>query len=164
MSRHADRRAFAATLRIADEVIDRRASDGFVARLTAAGAWRLCASAAPARTRPGVAVEVTGSRRGRFDRADLSRSRCHGSRSPRADGSCRLDGHGAPAGPDVGGGDDAVAGVAIDARGRIAVAATARDSRRIGATGADRDRHRRRAGRGGPRRHGAVRGADRRPD
>lgn len=136
--------AFSGTLRIADQVASSAGqSDGFIARLTAAGgvAWLVRVGGPLADAVHGVAV--AGDRiavAGTFATgADLLGEPlpAFNDRSPRADGFVtELDGRGQRRWVQTFGGeaDDAVAGVAIDARGRIAVAATARDTVRIGAT------------------------------
>lgn len=136
--------SFSGTLRIADKVVSSAGqADGFVARLTAAGgvAWLVGVGGPSADAVHGVAV--AGDRiavAGTFATgADLLGEPlpAFDDRSPRADGFvAELDGRGQRRWVRTfgGGQDDAVAGVAIDAAGRIAVAATARDTVRVGAT------------------------------
>jgi hypothetical protein len=134
--------AFSGTLRIADRVVSSAGqTDGFAARLTAAGgvAWLIRVGGPGADAVHGVAAagdqiaiagtfapgaELLGEPLVPFDE-----------RSPRADGFvAELDPAGARRWVQSFGGkaDDAVAGAAIDARGRIAVAATAVDTVHIG--------------------------------
>ncbi|HEY0476306.1 MAG TPA: hypothetical protein VGD37_02230 [Kofleriaceae bacterium] len=136
--------AFVGTLRIADKVVSSAGqADGFVARLTAAGgiAWLVRVGGPGADAIQGVAAAA--------DRIAIAGTFATGAdllgeplpafddRSVAADGFvAELDSSGARRWLQSFGGpaDDAVAGVAIDARGRVAVAATARDTVRIGAT------------------------------
>lgn len=135
--------SFAGTLRIADKVVSSAGqTDGFVARLTAAGgvAWLVRVGGPGADAIHGVA---TGEDRiaiaGTFAAgADLLGEPlpAFDDRSVAGDGFvAELDAAGARRWVQSFGGaaDDAVAGVAIDARGRVAVAATARDTVRVGA-------------------------------
>jgi hypothetical protein len=134
--------AFAGTLRIADRVVSSAGeTDGFVARLTAAGgvAWLVRVGGLHADAVHGVAVAG--------DRIAIAGTFAPGAellgeplvpldeRSPRADGFvAELDATGARRWVQCFGGkaDDAIAGVAIDAAGRIAIAATAIDTVHIG--------------------------------
>ena len=134
--------AFAGTLRIGDRVVSSAGeTDGFAARLTATGgvAWLVRVGGPGADAVHGVAAsgdkiaiagafapgaELLGEPLVSFDE-----------RSPRADGFvAELDPAGARRWVQSFGGkaDDAVAGAAIDAAGRIAIAATAVDTVHIG--------------------------------
>jgi outer membrane protein assembly factor BamB len=134
--------AFSGTLRIADRVVSSAGqSDGFVARLTATGgvAWLIRVGGPGADAVHGVAAAA--------DRIAIAGTFATGAdllgeplvpfdeRSPRADGFvAELDPAGTRRWVQSFGGkaDDAVAGVAIDAAGRIAVAATVQDTVHIG--------------------------------
>jgi hypothetical protein len=134
--------SFSGTLRIADKVVSSAGrADGFVARLTAAGgvAWLVRVGGPGADAVHGVAA--AGDRiaiAGTFTAgADLLGEPLAPSdeRSPRGDGFvAELDPAGARRWVQSFGGkaDDAVAGVAIDAAGRFAVAATAQDTVHVG--------------------------------
>lgn len=133
---------FSGTLRIADRVVSSAGqTDGFAARLTATGgvAWLIRVGGPGADAVHGVAAAG--------DRIAIAGTFAPGAellgepllpfdeRSPRADGFvAELDPAGARRWVQSFGGkaDDAVAGVAIDARGRIAIAATAVDTVHIG--------------------------------
>jgi hypothetical protein len=134
--------SFSGTLRIADKVVSSAGkTDGFVARITAAGgiAWLVRMGGPGADTVQGVAASG--------DRIAIAGTFAAGSdllgqplpafdeRSLRADGFvAELDAAGARRWAQTFGGkaDESVAGVAIDARGRIAVAASARDTVHVG--------------------------------
>ena len=134
--------SFAGTLRIGARVVSSAGkADGFVARLTATGdvAWLVRVGGPGADAVQGVAAAA--------DRIAIAGTFAAGAdllgqplpafddRSPFADGFvAELDAGGARRWAQAFGGkaDDAVAGVAIDARGRIAVAATARDTVHVG--------------------------------
>lgn len=135
--------SFAGTLRIADRVVSSAGdSDGFVARLTGDKvAWLVRVGGPGADAIHGVAAAG--------DRIAIAGTFAPGAdllgeplvpldeRSPYADGFvAELDPAGARRWLGTFGGkaDDAVAGVAIDGAGRVVVAATARDTVRIGAT------------------------------
>jgi hypothetical protein len=138
--------SFAGTLRIADRVVSSAGkADGFVARLTAAGgvAWLIRFGGPGADAVQGVAA--TGDRialAGRFAAgAELRGQPLAGfdPRSPYADGVvAELDAAGGLRWAQTFGGeaDEAIAGVAIDAAGRLAVAATVRDT--VHVAGVDR--------------------------
>jgi hypothetical protein len=137
--------SFAGTLRIGASVVSSAGkTDGFVARLTATGgvAWLVRVGGPGADAIQGVAA--AGDRiaiAGTFaPGADLLGQPLppFDDRSPNADGFvAELDGTGARGWAQTFGGkaDESVAGVAIDAHGRIAVAASARDTVHVG--GAD---------------------------
>ncbi|HEU4726496.1 MAG TPA: hypothetical protein VFT22_01345, partial [Kofleriaceae bacterium] len=137
--------SFSGTLRIGDKVVSSGGrTDGFVARLTAAGelAWVVRVGGPGADAVQGVAT--AGARiaiAGTFAAgADLLGARLppFDERSIAADGFvAELDPTGARRWVDTFGGrhDETVAGVAIDARGRIAVAGTIRETVHVG--GAD---------------------------
>ncbi len=137
--------SFSGTLRVGATVVSSAGkSDGFVARLTAAGgvAWLVRLGGPDADAVQGVAA--SGDRiaiAGTFAAgADLLGQPLppYDERSPFADGFvAELDATGARRWAQTFGGkaDESVAGVAIDARGRIAVAATVRDTVHLG--GAD---------------------------
>jgi hypothetical protein len=130
--------SFAGTLRIGERVVSSAGrSDGFVARLTAAGAvaWLIRIGGPGADAVEGVAASA--------DRVAVAGTFAAGAellgqplgaiedRSPAADGFvAELDAQGARRWAQSFGGpaDDPVAGVAIDARGRVAVAAGARET------------------------------------
>jgi len=134
--------SFSGTLRIGATVVSSAGkSDGFVARLTAAGgvAWLVRLGGPGADAVQGVAA--SGDRiaiAGTFAAgADLLGQPLppFDERSPFADGFvAELDATGARRWSQTFGGqaDESVAGVAIDARGRIAVAATVRDTVHVG--------------------------------
>ena len=149
-------------------VVERRAqTDGFVARIDAARRRRLarahrrrrrrCASQGVARARRIASRSRARSRRG----ADML-----GEPLPPVDERCPSPTRSSPSSIATGkrawietfGGrlDDAVAGVAIDARDRVVVAATARGDRPRRRARADRARRHRRARRRGSRRSGAA--------
>jgi hypothetical protein len=135
--------SFAGTLRIADRVVSSAGqTDGFVARLTAAGgvAWLIRVGGPGADAVHGVAVAP--------DRIAIAGTFAPGAdllgeplvpsneRSPRADGFvAELDPGGGRRWLQSFGGkaDEAIAGVAIDAAGRIAVAATIQGTVHVGA-------------------------------
>lgn len=137
--------SFAGTLRVGDKVVSSAGkADGFVARLTAAGsaAWLVRIGGPGADAVQGVAA--SGDRiaiAGTFTAgADLLGEPLapFDERSLNADGfAAELDATGARRWAQTFGGkaDESVAGVAIDASGRIAVAATVRDTVHVG--GAD---------------------------
>jgi len=137
--------SFSGTLRIGATVVSSAGkSDGFVARLTAAGGvgWLVRIGGPGADAVQGVAA--SGDRiaiAGTFSAgADLLGQPLpiYDERSPYADGFvAELDATGARRWAQTFGGpaDESVAGVAIDARGRIAIAATVRDTVHVG--GAD---------------------------
>jgi len=134
--------SFAGTLRIGARVVSSAGkADGFIARLTAAGgvAWLVRLGGPGADAVQGVAA--AGDRiaiAGTFAAgADLLGQPLppFDDRSPNADGFvAELDATGARRWAQTFGGkaDDAVAGVAIDAHGRIAVAASARETVHVG--------------------------------
>ena len=133
--------AFSGTLRIGPRVVSSAGlSDGFVARITAGGeiSWLVRIGGPGADAVRGVAADA--------DRIAVAGTFAAGAdllgeplpaideRSPRSDGFvAELDAAGARRWVQCFGGDadDAVAGVAIDARGRVVVAATARGTVRI---------------------------------
>lgn len=134
--------SFSGTLRIADRVVSSAGqSDGFVARITAAGgvAWLIRVGGPGADAVHGVAwagdrIAIAGTFAAGADLLGEPLPALD-PRSPRADGFvAELDPAGARRWVQSFGGkaDDSVAGVAIDAAGRIAVAATARDTVHVG--------------------------------
>jgi hypothetical protein len=138
--------SFSGTLRIGAKIVSSGGkTDGFVARLTATGgvAWLIRVGGPGADAVQGVAVAPApvGSPRG--ERIAIAGTFAPGAdllgqplasaedRSPAGDGFvAELDPNGARRWAQTFGGkeDESVAGVAIDARGRIAVAATVRDT------------------------------------
>jgi hypothetical protein len=135
--------SFSGTLRIADKVLSSAGhSDGFVARLTATGglAWLIGVGGPGADAVHGVAcaadrIAIAGTFSVGADLLGETLTPVE-ERSPRGDGFvAELDPTGARRWVQSFGGkaDDAVAGVAIDAAGRIAVAATAQDVVHVGA-------------------------------
>lgn len=133
--------AFAGTLRIGDHVVSSAGkSDGFVARISATGApaWLVRAGGGFA---DGVAAVAAAGDRIAIAGTIGPDAELHGAplpvrdeRSPAADVFvAELDGRGARRWSATfgGAGDDAVGGIAIDGRGRIAVATTLRESVRI---------------------------------
>ncbi|HMG52329.1 MAG TPA: hypothetical protein VK601_02580 [Kofleriaceae bacterium] len=134
--------SFSGTLRIADRVVSSAGqTDGFVARLTAAGglAWLIRVGGPGADAVHGVAaagdrIAIAGTFAAGADLLGEPLSPID-ERSPRADGFvAELDPAGARRWVHSFGGvaDDAIAGVAIDAAGRIAVAATAQGTVHVG--------------------------------
>jgi hypothetical protein len=137
--------SFAGTLRIGPRVVSSAGkADGFVARLTAAGdaAWLVRVGGPGADAVQGVAaagdrIAIAGTFAAGADLLGLALP-AFDERSPRADGFvAELDASGARRWARTFGGkaDEAIAGVAIDAHGRIAVAGSARDTVHVG--GAD---------------------------
>ncbi len=136
--------SFGGTLRIGKSVVSSAGgSDGFVARLTAAGelAWLVRLGGAGADSVQGVAASGTRiAIAGTFSPG----AELHGTTLPSIDEKlpfgdafvAELDGSGARKWAATFGSraDDAVAGVAIDAAGRVAAAATVHDAVRIGST------------------------------
>ncbi|HET9625101.1 MAG TPA: hypothetical protein VFP84_27225, partial [Kofleriaceae bacterium] len=135
--------SFTGTLRVADQIVSSGGrSDGFIARITPTGgvAWlrRVGGPGADAIQGVAMAAGAKGDERiaiaGTFAAgADLLGQPLAASedRAPTADGFvAELDGHGARRWVQTFGGpqDEAVAGVAIDARGRFVVAATVRET------------------------------------
>ncbi len=134
--------AFGGTLRIGAKVVSSAGgSDGFLARVTAAGqlAWIVRLGGAGADAVQGVAATAT---RIAIAGTVTSGAELHGAALPAIDDRlpygdafvAELDANGARTWSATFGSraDDAVAGVAIDARGRIAVAASVHDVVRIG--------------------------------
>lgn len=135
---------FTGTLRVGDRLVTSAGgSDGFVARITAAGepAWLVRTGGALADGVQGVATRgdriaiagtfTTGAELGGVALA------AYDERSPFGDAFvAELDGNGARkwAATFGGRGDDTVAGVAIDARGNVVVAASAREVVHVGST------------------------------
>ncbi|HEX2687920.1 MAG TPA: hypothetical protein VHN14_14935 [Kofleriaceae bacterium] len=130
--------SFSGTLRIGARVVSSAGkSDGFVARLTAAGdvAWLVRVGGPGADAIQGVAssgdrIAVAGTFAAGADLRGL-RLPPYDERSPSADGFvAELDAAGVPRWAQSFGGktDDAVAGVTIDGQGRVVVAASARDT------------------------------------
>lgn len=134
---------FSGTLRIGAQVVSSAGrSDGFVARISATGqlAWLMRVGGPGADGLQGVAVEgeriaIAGSVSPGADVLGLPLPSIE-PRLPAADGLvAELDAHGARRWAQTFGSkeDDAIAGVAFDARGRVVVAATVRDTVHIGA-------------------------------
>jgi hypothetical protein len=137
--------SFVGTLRIADRVVGSGGkTDGFVASVTAAGAvrWLIRLGGPGADAVQGVAaagdrVAIAGTFTAGADLLGQALAP-YDDRSPAADGFvAELDASGARRWVQTFGGkaDEAIAGVAIDAAGRVAVAATVRDTVHI--AGAD---------------------------
>jgi hypothetical protein len=136
--------SFAGTLRIGGSVVSSAGkSDGFVARVTAAGAvaWLIRIGGPGADAVQGVAASAAADRiavAGTFaPGADVLGQplAAFDDRSPAGDGFvAALDGGGARRWAQSFGGaeDDTVAGVAIDARGRVVVAASVRETVHVG--------------------------------
>jgi hypothetical protein len=135
--------SFSGTLRIGAKVVSTAGrTDGFVARLTASGgvAWVVRVGGPGADAVQGVAtagdrIAIAGTFAAGADLLGQPLP-AFNERSPYADGFvAELDAAGARRWSDTFGGktDESVAGVAIDARGRIAVAATVRDTIHVGA-------------------------------
>jgi hypothetical protein len=140
--------SFAGTLRIRNQVVSSGGhADGFVVRLSPTGdvAWLRRVGGPGADAIQGVAITGAGADEriaiaGTFaPGADLLGQPLAASedRAPTADGFvAELDGHGARRWAQTFGGpqDEAVAGVAIDSRGRFVVAATVRDTVHVNGT------------------------------
>jgi hypothetical protein len=141
--------SFAGTMRIAGRVVSSAgASDGFVARLTAAGgiAWLVRLGGPGGDTVQGVAtsgdrIALAGTFSAGADLLGLALP-SYDERSSRGDGFvAELDGRGARRWAQTFGGKtgEAIAGIAIDAHGQVAVAASVRETVHVG--GADHVAH-----------------------